>query len=434
LSLMSLLILFGLTIALAAFSNWARLTFLSLSPSQLRNLFGHRKEHEPDEGHPKKAEGFLLSVLISADLAMAAAPLLAFACLSRIAPDMAIAWRAVLALFTGAVFLLVFSEVLPRVLLNSPREPSMRFALIPLSLLRWALLPVRITLQRVSLLLGKLLGRDLSGLGSWSLWTGLPTKWNVEGREEQLEEEEKVLISSIYDMTETIVREVMVPRLDMHCLEQDMSLAQVRQRILSTGHSRFPVYADNIDNMVGLFLSKDLLRYSSREKLARGKARDIMHPIAFVPETKNVTDLLRECQHTRRHLMIVVDEYGGTAGLVTIEDLLEEIVGDIQDEFDREPKLFVKTKEGAYLVDAKMSISDLEEEVGMKLPEDSEYDTIGGFVVATLGKVPQRGEAFESSGVSLTVLEADERRVHRVKLLPVDKEEGSLPEKKGEKE
>ncbi len=431
----SLLVLFALMIGLAAFSNWARLSLLSSKPSRLKELFRKAGEGEDERGFLKKAEGLVLSALLAGNAAKVASPLIMFAWLGQAIPAIAAAtvWRVAISFLASAACVLFFSEGVPRVLVNSRREPSLKLAIVPLFLLDFVVCPVRLALQRLSLLVGKLLGRDAESLTLLPLQSAHSVVWDAEGREDQLEEDEKVFISSIFDMTETIVREVMVPRMDMRCLEEEKTLAQVREQILQTGHSRFPVYAGNIDNIVGLFLTKELLRYSSQEEAARAKVKDGMHPIRFVPETKNVSDLLREFQQTRQHMAVVVDEYGSTAGLVTIEDLLEEIVGEIEDEFDTERKLFAETKDGGYIVDAKMSVSDLAEETGIKLPDNSEYDTIGGFVVAMLGKVPHQGETFQSNGVGVTVLEADDRRVHRVKLLPFSEKEKSSEQKKGGK-
>ncbi len=426
-----LLVLFVLVIGLAGFSNWARLILLSLRPSRLKEFFGKGNEGEHEQVHVKKPEELLLSVVVAGNTAKVAAPLILFAWLTRVAPGIAAGWRAAISFLASVACVLFFSEGVPRVAVNSRREPRVRLAILLLSLLNLVVLPVRLALQHVSWLMGKAVAQRRERLSLWASQTARTTVWDMEGRETQLQDEEKVLISSIFQMTETIVREVMVPRVDMHCLEENKTLGQVREQILQTGHSRFPVYAGDIDNVVGLFLAKDVLKYSSQEELARTRVRDVMHPITFVPESKNVSDLLRGFQQTRRHMAVVVDEYGSTAGLVTIEDLLEEIVGEIEDEFDHERKRFVETKDGGYIVDAKMSISDVAEETGIQLPEDSEYDTMGGFVVATLGKVPQQGETFQSNGVGVTVLEADDRRVHRVKLVPLSEREKSPDEKKG---
>ncbi len=419
-----LLLLFGMMIALASFSNWARLLLLSMTPPRFKELFGRGKEDQ-DEAWPKDAERMLLSFLVGANTAKVTAPLILFAWLDRAAPQLAIGWKLIIALLTSTAFLLLFAEALPRMLLSSRHHPTLRLAVAPLLLLNWIASPARVILQQASFLIGKLFGQDASNLTFWPLHSSGSGAWGAEGKHVQLEENEKVLISSIYNMTETIVREVMVPRVDMHCVEENFTLHSVRPQILQTGHSRFPVYSGNIDNIVGLFLAKNLLQYSSHEKLSNITVKHVMHPMTFVPETKNISHLLREFQQKRQHMAVVVDEYGNTAGLVTIEDLLEEIVGEIEDEFDREQKLFAETKDGGYIVNAKMSISDLVEELSIQIPDNSEYDTIGGFVVATLGKVPQQGETFLSNGVVVTVLDADDRRVRRVKLVPSSQQKES---------
>jgi CBS domain containing-hemolysin-like protein len=405
-----------------------------MEPSRLKQLFGKGKEGERERDWLKEAEGLLASLLVASNAARVASPLVLFAWLSRLAPRIVEDWRGAAICFVGsAACVLLFSEGVPRAVVNSRRGATMRFAIVPLLLLNIIFLPARLALQRSTRLLGKLLRRGGEGLTLWPLRNARATVWDAEGRESQLEDDEKVLISSIFDMTETIIREVMVPRVDMHCLEENRTLGQVRHQVLQTGHSRFPVYAGKMDNIVGLFLTKDILKYSSEEELAKVRVKDVMHPITFVPETKNVSDLLREFQQTRQHMAVVVDEFGSTAGLVTIEDLLEEIVGEIEDEFDHEQKLFVETQDGGYIADAKMSIGDVAEELNIQLPDNSEYDTIGGFVVTTLGKVPRQGETFQSNGVAVTVLEADDRRVHRVKLVPLsEKEKGSDEERGGE--
>jgi len=432
LSATSVFILFTLMIVVAGFSSWARLSLVFMRRSRFKELFGQKGEEDNETACVKKAEGLLLSVLVAANMAKVATPLLMLAWLTRVAPGMAGGWRLALSVVASVIYLLVFSELLPRVLVGSRREPTMRFGLLPLLLINTVVFPVRVALQRVIPALERIIGRKVETLAPWSLRAARSTVLDAKGGEAQLKEDERVLISSIFDMSRTIVREVMVPRVDMHCVEQEKTLAQARQEILKTVHSRFPVYARNIDNIVGLFLAKDLLKYSSQEELASVRVKDVMHPITFVPETKNLRDLLKEFQQNRQHMAVVVDEYGNTAGLVTIEDLVEEIVGEIEDEFGQAGKRFVETKDGAFIVDAKMSIGDLAEQTGIKLPEDTEYDTIGGFVVATLGKVPRQGETFQSTGVGVTILEADERRVHRVELVPFFGAGQDSPDKRGE--
>ncbi len=430
----SLLLLFALAIGLAAFSNWARLSLLSLRPTRFKELFGPAGEGAKQQDSIKRAENLLLSMLVASSAAKVAAPLLLFAWMSRVGSALTPFWRAVIAFLCATACVLLLAELVPRVAMNTRRELSLRFSILLISLLNLLLSPVRLALRRLSILLGRLLGRNVERLAPWPLRIAGGVMWDAEGREAQLEEDERVLISSIFDMTQTIVREVMVPRMDMRCLEQDKTLAEAREEIVETGHSRFPVVANSVDNMVGLFLAKDLLRYTSEEELKRATVKTLMHPVTFVPETKNVSDLLRDFQQTRQHMAVVVDEYGSTAGLVTIEDLLEEIVGEIEDEFDKERKLFIETKDGGYIVDAKMSVADVAEEIGIELPQNSEYDTIGGFVVSTLGKVPQQGEAFQASGVTVAVLEADGRRIRKVKLVISSKGGNDSSQTEGETE
>jgi putative hemolysin len=433
-------------ICLAAFSNWARLSLLSLRPARFRQLFGspqtedaerdsvHTLAVRPSPSDPiSKAENLLLGALVANTAAKVAAPLLFAVWLTRRASGLAAGWAFALSFLAAVGCLLLFSELLPRIMVNSRPDPTMRLGLLPLRLLGIVVLPVTYALRRCSRLAARLLRRDVRSLAPWPLRASENLLWDTEGREAPLHEEEKVLISSIFDMTKTIVREVMVPRVDMHCLEQNRSLAEVCGEVSQTAHSRLPVYVNTLDNIVGLFLVKDLLRCSSPEQLAATKVKDAMHPIPFVPETKSVSELLREFQRTRRHMAVVVDEYGYTAGLVTIEDLLEEIVGEIQDEFDDDQKLFMKTKDGGFIVDAKMSIPDIAEETGIELPEDNQYDTMGGFVVTTLGKVPQQGDTFQANGIRVTVLEADDRRIHKVKLLPLFKKDRDSDREKGPK-
>jgi len=248
----------------------------------------------------------------------------------------------------------------------------------------------------------------------------------IEASEENgtLEEGDRELITSIFEFRDTIVREVMVPRVDMVCLETDTLLVEARRLVVEKGHSRIPVYRDSLDQIEGVLYAKDLLAFMEKGPLGERTVNEAVHEPMFVPETKRVAELLREFQKQRLHIAIVVDEYGGTAGLVTIEDLLEEIVGEIQDEYDTEPALYEPDGQGGFIVDAKMPIGEIEDELDIVLPEVEEYDTLGGFIFTRLGKVPQAGETLNENGVEITVLDADERRINKVRLAPGDSPPG----------
>ncbi|MFV2001204.1 MAG: hemolysin family protein [Acidimicrobiia bacterium] len=225
--------------------------------------------------------------------------------------------------------------------------------------------------------------------------------------------EERELIMSVLEFTDTIVREVMVPRPDMITISAESSTDDAVDIVLSSGRSRIPVTGDTIDNVVGVLFARDLLELFDQER-EPGTAGDIVHKAYFVPETKQVSELLREMQANQQHLAIVIDEFGGTAGLATIEDLIEEIVGEIVDEYDEEEPMIEKV-DGAWIVDARLDVDELAEVVGIDLPSD-EWDTVGGLVLELAGRVPHEGERFEHDGLVFVADSVQGRRVSKVRV------------------
>jgi CBS domain containing-hemolysin-like protein len=236
----------------------------------------------------------------------------------------------------------------------------------------------------------------------------------VAVEEQQIEEEEKEMIHSIFEFGDTVVREVMVPRPDMIAVEDDTKLKQVLTVMLKHGFSRMPVYKDSIDNIEGIVYAKDVMR-----RLHNGRARkeptagSISRDAFVVPESKKIAELLREMQQRKTHMAIVVDEFGDVAGLVTMEDLLEEIVGEIADEYDRGEPLVEPVDEHTMRVNARMPIDELSELVGIELP-DTEWDTVGGLMAGLLGKVPARGEEVKTHGVTFRADKVQGRRIAKV--------------------
>jgi CBS domain containing-hemolysin-like protein len=226
--------------------------------------------------------------------------------------------------------------------------------------------------------------------------------------------QESRLLRSVVEFGDTLVREVMTPRPDIVAIRSDATIDDLRRVIQEQEYSRLPVYAENLDNIVGLVVVKDLIQVA--EPLAGTQnISAIMRPAAFVPETKQVMDVLREFQQKRLQLAIVVDEYGGTAGLVTVEDVVEELVGEIRDEYDSEADPIVRETEDSYVFSAKVSIEEMVELLGVSI-EDDGFETVGGYVLARVGRVPSVGEHFESDGLEVEVLEAERRRVHKVRV------------------
>jgi CBS domain containing-hemolysin-like protein len=236
----------------------------------------------------------------------------------------------------------------------------------------------------------------------------------TEPEEDEEEVEERRLITSVLEFSDTLVREVMVPRLDMVTVGRDGTTDTVLGIVVGQGFSRIPVLGDGPDDIVGFVYAKDLLGVADNDDGPVSVTR-IMRPVYFVPETKRVPDLLRDMQSRQQHMAIVVDEFGGTAGLVTIEDLLEELVGEIIDEYDTEEPLLVELDNGGYLVDGRFSVDDLGEILDVELEHD-EWDTVSGLVLDLAGRVPHVGEAFEVGDVHFEVAAIQGRRVTQIRV------------------
>lgn len=233
------------------------------------------------------------------------------------------------------------------------------------------------------------------------------------GEEEGLiNPEENAMIKSILHLRDTVVREIMVPRTDMACIDAAGTIHDARVKIIASGHSRLPVYDGTLDNIIGLAYAKDLLKYWGMDN-ASVDLRKILRSPYYIPETKNLEELLQEFKRKRVHMAIVMDEYGGTSGLVTIEDLLEEIVGDIQDEYDLEEEWLLQQPDGSIIVDARLPVEELTEHLGIEVEREM-FDTVGGLIIHLTGRIPRAGEEIETNDIHLTVLDADERKIRRV--------------------
>jgi gliding motility-associated protein GldE len=319
---------------------------------------------------------------------------------------------------TGVVTLivLIFGEITPKSYSATNAEKVALFVARPIYLLMKLLAPLVLLLSKFAKLLVKSFGGEVK-LGPFI--TEEELKMLVEVGEEvgAIEKEEKEMISGIFEFGDTDVKEIMVPRIDMKCIEAGESIETARKLILETGHSRIPVYEGSIDNIIGILYAKDLLKYLNSKGAKPKSLREIIRPAYFVPETKKLDDLLREFQQNRVQIAIVVDEYGGTAGMVTLEDILEEIVGEIKDEYDiAEEEPLERIDEKQVIVDARMSIHDVNEALDINLPEE-EFDTIGGLVFNTIGRIPSPGDEVEIDGVKLRVEKMRGRRIMKVRVI-----------------
>jgi putative hemolysin len=229
-----------------------------------------------------------------------------------------------------------------------------------------------------------------------------------------IEEDEKEMIYSVFALGDTLAREVMVPRIDIVALEADASLDDALDLVIRAGHSRIPTFEDTIDNIVGVLYAKDLLELW-RDKRESVSLRELLRTPYFVPESKSVDELLEEMQQRKVHMVIVVDEYGGTAGVVTLEDIVEEIVGEIQDEYDAEEPIVEESGEGEFIFNARVDLDDVNRLMGTAFPTEM-GDTLGGFIYSQLGKVPSPGEMVRFDGLIIEVLTVTGRRIRKVRV------------------
>jgi CBS domain containing-hemolysin-like protein len=230
-----------------------------------------------------------------------------------------------------------------------------------------------------------------------------------------LDEDEREMIQRVFLLGETVVREIMVPRIDMVAIEETTSIGDVVDLVKRKRHSRIPVYRNNVDNMVGFLHIKDVI--ASVDRLHEMKLTDLVRPAYFIPETKRVDELLSEMRDRHMHLAIVVDEYGGTAGLATLEDVIEEVVGEIQDESDKEAPLVSALQDGSYRVDAKVDLDELNERLNVELPA-GDYDTLGGYLYGLAGKIPAAGDRFVDSGLEFVIGGVRGKRITQVLVRP----------------
>lgn len=344
--------------------------------------------------------------------------------------------RIVTACVTAWILLVVFGVAVPNAWAKYAGEWLIVRCLAVLWLLRLALYPLIALLGLFDPLVRRLAGVPMQDAKSFSDELEQEILHVVSEGEMHgaVDEDEKAMIESVIELTDTRVDEIMTPRTDIIAVAKDADRARVIEAIRGSGHSRIPVYDGTIDSILGIVYAKDLLlpaveppaveRPAIAPSVIGPSASDrpfdaatIMRRVLFIPETKPVRDLLREFQAQKVHIAVVLDEYGGTAGLVTIEDILEELVGEIADEYEAdEPKEMKRIDERTVEVDARMRIDDLNDELDLDFPTDGDFETIGGFVFSTLGRIPRVGEQCDHAGVSIQVLAAEPHRILRVRL------------------
>src|SRR5947209_16489151 len=399
------------SLLLCALSSAAETSFTSISRIKLKDLVEEGNQQaiqiEKTLSNPNK---FLLTILIVNRVAVIVAASMATVLALRFSRT----FGELIATVLTSLVVLIFCEIAPKtVAVQNPLRWARAFVK-PVRAVSWLLQPVVWALSAITNTLVRLMGGQVRRPGPFVTEEELRLLLTVGEEQGVLEEEETEMIHSIFEFADTTVREVMVPRIDMVSLEADATVDEAVDLALQAGFSRIPVYKESIDDIIGVLYTKDMLK-QLREDHNTSPIRDLVRSAYFVPETKKLDDLLREMQQKRVHMVVVVDEYGSVAGLVTIECQVEEIFGDIQDEYYREEKLYEKVNENEYVFDAKISIDDFNEIMGTDL-EDQDYDTLGGFLYAQLDKIPNVGDTITFKNMTFTVLSTRGRRITQVRV------------------
>lgn len=404
------LILLTVLVLLSGFFSGSETALISLNKIRIKYLVqkGEKRAKTVDE-LLKQPNRLLATILIGNNLVNVAA--------SALATSLAIQYfgNKGIGIATGVMtlVLLMFGEISPKAFATKNAEKVSFIVSKPIKTLEYVFYPVIEILTKFTNFIVRILGGEAKA-SPFITEEEIKTMLYVGEEEGEIEPEEREMIHKIFEFGETTVKEVLVPRMDMVCIEANRSLEEAVDKALEHGFSRLPVYEGTVDNIVGIVHIKDLFTHI-REK-RQVSLKEVMRPTYYVPETKKVSDLLKDLQRSRQHMAICTDEYGGTVGLVTIEDLLEEIVGEITDEHDPRMELIKKVNERTYIVNGAVPIDDLNKYLGSNFPEENS-ETIGGFVFHCLGKLPKPGDSIEYDGYEISVQKIEKRRIVQVKII-----------------
>jgi len=329
--------------------------------------------------------------------------------------------------------ILVFGEIVPKSLAVANAQAISKKVARPIEIISTGLFPLikifKVIISALYFFIGKKSVKERKEITEEDLITLIDA-----GKDEGvIEEQEKEMIRNIFEFSDTMVKEVMIPRVDMACISSDTRLDSILKLIKKMGHSRIPVYEETIDNIIGILYAKDLLGiyrqwYTSKEKF---DLKRIIREPYFVPENKKIDELLDIFQKDRIQIAIAIDEYGGTAGLITMEDVVEEVVGEIIDEYDKEIKLFEIDEDNTVIVDAIIGIDEINEILNIEIPENG-FETLGGFIFDLLGRVPRKGEKIKYKNCQLIIEQVVKNRIRRVRIIKeIPQTENNIPGKDG---
>ncbi len=409
---------FFVLLLLSAFFSGSETAFFSLTKSNVQKLAqGKSAAGKQVAFLLKEAKKLLVAIIIGNTITNVAIATIATLIATKL--NESYQWNETVFLLLNVVLvtlvILIFSEIIPKITAVKNAKKLATKLVYPLSFFYYLFLPLSVVFTMLTDLFSSALGLKRDKL----LLTDEELKSLVDVGEEKgaLEKDEKEMIHSIMEMSDTLAREIMVPRTDMLGVDKTASLTQVLNLVKDSMHSRIPVYDDSIDNIVGILFLKDLLPFIRKRNTDNFDLEKLAHPAYYVPEQKKINELLREFQQERIHMAIVVDEYGGTSGLVTLEDVIEEIVGEIQDEYDSETPLFEKINDTTFIVDASMQLDEINEELGLALPTEEGVDTLAGFLLGQFGSVPKSKEKINYNGYEFIIEKATKKRILQVRII-----------------
>ncbi len=327
-------------------------------------------------------------------------------------------WRGYLiGAVVAAGLAMTVGGIIPMTWARCRAESVLTWTLPVLQFCRAAFAPLDRVLMLFDILTRRLLGAAADAKAQSFIEEEIRSVVSEGEREGAIEEDQVDMIESVIEFKKEDVAEIMTPRTDIISIEEAAGVEDARRLIIQSGHSRIPVTEGNLDQISGILYAKDLLQDGNGDADRPRPVREVMRRPLFIPETKKLDELQAEFQAHKVHMAIVVDEYGGTAGLVTIEDIIEEVFGEIVDEYEEEPEQPIRRLDHrVYQVDARVHVDELNDELGLELPDEEDFETIGGFVLARLGTIPEAGEVLDAGGIRITVLEADERRITRLRI------------------
>ncbi len=417
----SLVILLVILVSMSAFFSASETALTAFNRGKLKEISEKsQKKAELLKNWLKRPNEMLTALLIGNNIVNILA--------SSIATTVAISFlgnnsRAIAIATAGmTLLLLIFGEITPKVVAKAYSTTISSHVVKLVYILSKIFLPVSHVLMFLSRFIARMFGVKLNDISFLITEEEIKSVVSVGEEEGVIEEEEKKMIHSIFEFTDTTVKEIMIPRTTVFAIEAGKTLNEVWENVISTGYSRIPVYDERIDNIIGVFYLKDLFNIIKEGNLDI-QVRDFIREAYFVPETKPLFEMLEEFKKKKIHMAIVIDEYGGTAGIITIEDLIEEIVGDINDEFDIEhDEEIKKVADNKFIVDALLDIEFLNNELSINLPVSEDYDSLGGYIYAVLGRVPIEKDTIfnKESKLEIKVLQVDNKRI--VKALIIKRE------------